>query len=412
MIFARIKKIEAREILDSRGNPTMEVSVTAGKFMGTAAVPSGASTGRHEALELRDGGKRYLGKGVKKAIGNVEKKIAPLLIGKNCRKQIEIDQLMIKLDGTKNKSKLGANAMLAVSLACARVAASSMKEPLYRYLGRLSSVNAAGLPRPFFNVINGGKHADNKLSFQEFMISPRKKTFSENLRVASEVYHVLKKELQNKYGPGSTNVGDEGGFATLKLRNAEEALDVLLLAIRKAGYKDQVDLALDCAASEFYSRGKYLVDGRKISRDGLLKLYLKLIKNYPIISVEDPFHQEDFSGFAELQKKVRIYVVGDDLTATNLSRVQKAVEMKSMNCLLLKVNQVGTLTEALAAAELMFMHNLNVMVSHRSGETEDTFIADLAVALGCSMIKSGAPCRGERTAKYNRLLRIEGELIN
>jgi enolase len=406
-----IKKIQAREILDSRGNPTVEVTVFTPEFSASAAVPSGASTGIHEALELRDGAKRFLGKGVEKACRNVEKKIAPKLIGKDCRNQKQIDEIMIKLDGTENKKKLGSNAILGVSLACARAAAESQELYLWEYIHQLlgdSKVKPC-LPRPFFNVINGGKHADNKLSIQEFMISPKSKTFKENLRIASEVYHILKNNLHKKYGQGSTNVGDEGGFAPVQLRNAEETLAMLLRTIKDAGYAKRVDIALDCAASELYDGKKknYLVDGKRMTAEKLQEHYIKLIKKYPIVSIEDPFQQDDFKAFAGLKNKTNIQIVGDDLTVTNPERIEQAVLEKSCNCLLLKVNQIGTLSEALDAVRLAYESGWKVMISHRSGETEDTFIADLAVGLGCKQIKSGAPCRGERTAKYNQLLRIE-----
>lgn len=410
--MSTITFLHAREILDSRGNPTLEVEVHAGKVVGITSVPSGASTGIHEALELRDGGTRFLGLGVQKAIRNIEKIIAPKLQGINCQAQEKIDRLMLSLDRTKNKSKLGANAILGVSLACAKAAALSQKKELYHYIHELSKVKQKiTLPRPFFNVINGGKHADNELSFQEFMIVPRMKSFAENLRVASEVYHVLKKDLHAKYGKGSTNVGDEGGFAPEQLRNAKEALDMLIKAIHDAGYAGKVDLAIDCAASEFYKNGKYTVDRKKLNKEELLNYYLKLIQQYPIISVEDPFQQDDFGTFAALRKRINIHIVGDDLTVTNISRIKTAIKNRSCNCLLLKVNQIGTLTEALDAVRLAYANGWKVMVSHRSGETEDTFIADLAVGIGCGMIKAGAPCRGERIAKYNRLGKIE-ELLS
>lgn len=404
-----IKNLKAREILDSRGNPTVEVSLFYNHSITTAAVPSGASTGIHEALELRDYGKRFLGKGVQKAINNVEKKIFPKLKGIDCRKQQRVDNLMLKLDGTKNKSKLGANAILGVSLANARAGAESSNLTLFEYINKklLSKERKLSLPRPFFNVINGGKHADNNLSIQEFMIVPQFNTFKKNYQVGSEVYHVLKKDIHKKYGRGFTNVGDEGGFAPQIFKHVRQALTILNKAILDAGYKGKVKIALDCGASEFYSGKKYTVDGKKLSKDQLLSFYLELIKKYPIISIEDPFHEDDFKAFAELRKKSKIQVVADDLTVTNPERIKKAIKEKSCNCLLLKVNQIGTLTEALQAAELAFENGWKVMVSHRSGETEDNFIADLAVALGCGQIKSGAPCRGERTAKYNQLLRIE-----
>ncbi len=418
----KITNIRAREILDSRGNPTIEVDVFVGnngnsksknnkKY--TAAVPSGASTGTHEALELRDGGKRYLGKGVLTAVKNVNSKIAPLLLGKDCTQQGEIDKLMLKADGTKNKSKLGANAILGVSLACARAGAGENGKELHQHIHSLLSAKTKSkmsLPRPFFNVINGGMHAGNSLPFQEFMISPKAKTFSEALRMGAEVYHHLKKIIGDKYGKLAINVGDEGGFAP-PIKTAEEGLELLVTAIKAAGYFGKVEVAMDCAASEFYKNGNYYAP-RKMTSGQLINYYLKLLKKYPIISIEDPFEQEDFKSYAELRKKSEksgIQIVGDDLTVTNVTRITTAIQKKSCNCLLLKVNQIGTLTEALQAVALAYSAGWKVMVSHRSGETEDTFIADLAVGIGCGQIKSGAPCRGERTAKYNQLLRIEEE---
>ncbi len=404
--MSSITKIKAREILDSRGNPTLEVDLFTKQTCQSAAVPSGASTGIHEAVELRDGGRRYLGKGVQKAIRNVEQKIYPLLRGIDCHNQRKIDEAMINKDGTKNKSKFGANAILGVSLAAARAATAEKKKFLFQHLYAIANINRKPiLPRPFFNVINGGKHAGNQLAFQEFMIVPKAKTFAEALRIGSEVHHVLKEVIEKNYGKEATNVGDEGGFAP-PLKRAEEALDLLHEAIQKAGYKGKVEMAMDCAASEFYSKGKYKLH-TVMSREKLLDYYLHLIKKYPIISIEDPFEQEDFFGFTELRKKSKIQIVGDDLTVTNIKRIRQAIQNKSCNCLLLKVNQIGTLTEALDAVKLAYENGWKVMVSHRSGETEDTFIADLAVAIGCGMIKAGAPCRGERIAKYNRLLRIE-----
>lgn len=413
--MSSIKQIRAREILDSRGNPTIEVDVTTRKTCQSAAVPSGASTGVHEALELRDGTKRYHGKGVQKAVKNVETKIYPLLKGIDPSEQDKIDNLMIKKDGTDNKSRLGANAILGASLACARAAAAEKKKPLYLYLNELLPLKQPSLPRAFFNIINGGMHAGNQLAFQEFMISPREKSFKESLRIASEIYHALKEIIKSKYGKYAANVGDEGGFAP-PIKKAEEALELLKAAVKKAGYQGKVDLAIDAAASEFYKNGHYFLPKKigveKMGKEKLLDYYLNLIKKYPIISIEDPFEQEDFVSFAELRKKSKliqrnIQVVGDDLTVTNIERIEEAVKEKSCNCLLLKVNQIGTLTEALEAVRMAYESGWKVMVSHRSGETEDTFIADLAVGIGCGMIKAGAPCRGERTAKYNRLLRIE-----
>ncbi len=414
-----IKDIRAREILDSRGQPTIEVRVITTNSVGIASVPAGASMGSHEAKELRDGGKRYYGLGVQKAIRNIHIIIAPLLKSRDCTQQTEIDSLMIKKDGSKDKYRLGANAILAVSLACAKAAAQNL--PLYRYLAQLPQIadrqnrsrkdkqhnNKLLLPRAYFNVINGGKHATSSLQVQECMIVPHLSTFHDNLRAASEIYHLLKAEIHRKYG--LTGVGDEGGFAP-PLKKTDEALSLLKKVIVKAGYNGKVDLAIDCAASSFYKNKKYHFDRKIISADQLLSHYLKIIKKFKIISIEDPFSEEDFAHFAKLRSKSRIQVVGDDLTVTNSERIKLAIEQKSCNCLLLKVNQIGTLTEALEAARLAFNAGWDVMVSHRSAETEDTFIADLAVALGCGQIKAGAPCRGERVAKYNRLLEIEEEI--
>ena len=407
--MAKIRRISGREILDSRGNPTIEVDVQVGGNIFTASVPSGASTGNHEALELRDGDKRFFGKGVRKAINNL-KKIEKVIKGVDCGSQEKIDRLMLDLDKTDNKRKLGANAILGVSLACARAGAFYEKEFLFGYLAEMFKSSEVKMPRPFFNVINGGKHAGNKLGIQEFMVSPKARNFKEALMMGSEVYHILECLIEKKYGKEATNVGDEGGFAP-PLRKAEEALDLLTQAIRKAGYFGKIEIAMDCAASDFYvkKRGKegYYQLHRKFSKKSLLDYYLSLVKKYKIISIEDPFEEEDFESFAELREKSGIQIVGDDLTVTNVERIEVAIREKSCNCLLLKVNQIGTLTEALQAARMAMNAGWKVMVSHRSGETEDDFIADLAVGIGCGQIKAGAPCRGERTAKYNQLLRIE-----
>jgi len=408
-----INNIKAREILDSRGNPTIEVDVIVEDERYSASVPSGASTGIHEAQELRDGGKRYLGLGVQKALHHLQKNIAPLVCGLECTKQEEIDRLMCQKDDTKNKSRLGANTILGVSLAVARAGAAESNLFLYEYLHELLGIKKSpALPRPFFNVLNGGKHAGNHLRFQEFMIAPKTKTFAEALQIGSEVYHHLQEIIITKYGKEAANVGDEGGFAP-PLRSAETALNLIQQAIKKAGYSKKVDLALDCAASEFYkskkNNGHYFLP-QKMTKTQLLNYYLKLIKKYNLISIEDPFEQEDFVSFAQLRQKSKIQIVGDDLTTTNVERIKMAVKEKSCNCLLLKPNQIGTLSETLAAVKLAYQNGWKVMVSHRSGETEDTFIADLAVGIACGQIKAGAPCRGERTAKYNQLLRIEEAL--
>lgn len=410
-----ISKIKAREILDSRGNPTVEVDViTEGGDMGRAAVPSGASTGRYEALELRDGGRRYHGKGVLKAVRNINEIIAPALKGLDVRSQEEIDKKMVELDGTFNKSKLGANAILAVSLAAARTAANALKTPLYMYLSR--NRDELLLPVPLMNIINGGKHAGNKLDIQEFMIIPHGgKTFKETLRIGVEIYHTLKRILEKKYGKNAINIGDEGGYAP-PMEQTTEALETLIKSIEEAGYvpKKEVSLGLDAAASEFYDEvhKKYHLDQRSLTVDELIEYYTQLVETYPIASIEDPFQEEGFEIFAEFTKKLgnKLQIVGDDLFVTNRKRLEKGIQMGAANALLLKVNQIGTLTEALEAAKTAFQHNYAVIVSHRSGETEDPFIADLAVALCTGQIKAGAPARSDRTSKYNQLLRIEEEL--
>jgi len=416
----RIKKVCAREILDSRGNPTVECDVSiVGGATGRAAVPSGASTGKHEAHEIRDGGKRFHGLGVQTAVGNINSIISKKIIGMDCRKQAEIDGLMIKLDGSSNKALLGANAILAVSLAASRAAAIESKQPLYLYLSESivgSKTRKFILPVPFCNIINGGKHAGSDLKLQEFMVVPTGfDSFRQAITAVSEVYHELKSLLQRKFGKAATNVGDEGGFAP-QLSNAEEALSLLESAVATTGYTGKVKFAIDAAASEFYNskETKYEVATKKfITAAELSDYYVQLSKDFPIVSVEDPFEQESFAEFAELTKRLSIMdvqVVGDDLLVTNVGRIMKAAQHNSCNCLLLKVNQIGTLTESIDAAKLAFANDWRVMVSHRSGETEDAFISDLAVALGCGQLKSGAPARAERTAKYNRLLRIEEEL--
>ena len=403
-----IKDIVAREVIDSRGNPTVEVEViTKGKGYGSAIVPSGASTGTHEALELRDKEQRFGGKGVLIAVENVNSIIRPEIVGYDARMQREIDTIMIELDGTPNKSRLGANAILAVSLAVAKAAAATAKIPLYKYLG---GFNSYIMPVPMMNVINGGKHAGNDLDLQEFMIMPVGATsIAESVRMGSEVYHVLKNVIMEKYGKNAVNVGDEGGFAP-PLKTSREALDLLTESVKKAGYEDDIVFALDAAASEFYKDGYYYVEGKKMTREELLDYYKALVDEYPIVSIEDPFHEEDFEGFAMITKELDIQIVGDDLFVTNVERLRKGIEMKAANALLLKVNQIGTLSEAVDAAQLAFRNGYGVVVSHRSGETEDTTIADLAVALNSGQIKTGAPARGERTAKYNQLIRIEQEL--
>jgi enolase len=403
-----ITDVRAREILDSRGNPTVEVEVHTAYSYGIACVPSGASTGTHEALELRDKGKRYGGKGVEKAVSNVNIQIADRVIGMDVASQRELDMAMIALDGTPHKSKLGANAILGVSMAAARAAAALMELPLYQYLG---GVNTYRLPVPMMNVINGGKHAGSGLAIQEFMILPAgADTYREGLRMGVETYHTLGKILKEKYGSTATNVGDEGGFAPA-IKTTRDALDAIVEAINKAGYKGKVKLGMDAAASEFYRDGKYQIDGKSLSTDKLVDYYLDILGDYPIISFEDPFAEDDWKGYVSLMKKAqKITIIGDDLFVTNVVRLKKGIDMGAANGLLLKLNQIGTVSEAFDAAEMAFRNKYKVAVSHRSGETNDDIIADVAVALGAEFIKTGAPARSERTSKYNQLLRIEEEL--
>ncbi len=403
-----IEKIQAREILDSRGNPTIEVDVWTCCGFGRAAVPSGASTGVHEALELRDGGDRYDGKGVLKAVKNVNEVIAPKIIGMDASAQSQIDGLMIELDGTPNKANLGANAILGVSLGIAKASASSLGMPLYRYLG---GVSTSRLPVPSFNVLNGGKHAGNNLSIQEFMIEPvGAKAFSEGLRMAVETYHALGKILQGKYGVGATNVGFEGGYAP-PLIKTKDALDAIMSAIDAAGYNDEIKIGLDSAASSFYADGGYSVDGKRLSPDEMVDYYADLVNTYPIILLEDPFEEEAYEDFAKLTARLpNTIIVGDDIYVTNPNRLKKGIEMCATNALLLKLNQIGSVSEAFDTARMAFRAGFKIMASHRSAETEDSALADVAVALGVELLKTGAPARSERTAKYNQLLRIQEEL--
>lgn len=416
-----IKSILARSIFDSRGNPTVEVDLVTDLGLFRAAVPSGASTGIYEALELRDNDKsRYHGKSVQKAIDNINKTIAPELLkaGLEVTQQTEIDEFMIKLDGTENKSKFGANAILGVSLAVAKAGAAKKGIPLYRHLADLAGNTNIILPVPAFNVINGGSHAGNKLAMQEFMILPTgAANFTEAMRMGSEVYHHLKKGIKDKFGLDATAVGDEGGFAPNILNN-KDALDLINEAIATAGYTGKIEIGMDVAASEFYKDGQYDLDFKNpnsdkskwLSPEKLQALYQEFIKDFPIVSIEDPFDQDDWSAWASITAATNIQIVGDDLTVTNPKRIQTAVEKKACNCLLLKVNQIGTVTESIRAHQLAKQNGWGTMVSHRSGETEDTFIADLVVGLSTGQIKTGAPCRSERLAKYNQILRIEEEL--
>lgn len=408
-----IEAVMAREILDSRGNPTVQVEVLLmGGGRGIAAVPSGASTGAHEAVELRDGDKsRYGGKGVLQAVSNVNHKIGDALAGLDATNQVMLDGIMIELDGTPNKANLGANAILGVSLAVAKAAAQAQSQPLYRYLG---GVSARTLPVPMMNILNGGKHADNSTDMQEYMVLPvGASSFREALRMGAEVYQGLKKVLHDKHL--NTNVGDEGGFAP-SLKSNREALEVIVAAIETAGYKPGVDvcLGMDPAATEFYHNGKYELarEGRSLTSQEMVDLYEQWISQYPIITIEDGLAEDDWEGWAHLRQRLgdRVQLVGDDLFVTNTARLKRGIAERSANSILIKLNQIGTLTETLEAMEMAKRASFTAVVSHRSGETEDTTIADLVVATNAGQIKTGAPARSERVAKYNRLLVIEDEL--
>ncbi|GGK27470.1 enolase [Caldalkalibacillus thermarum] len=408
-----ISEIYARQVLDSRGNPTVEVEVylESGAF-GRAIVPSGASTGAHEAVELRDNDKgRYLGKGVLKAVENVNEVIAPKLIGMDATNQVAIDRLMIELDGTPNKGKLGANAILGVSMAVAHAAANEVGLPLYQYLG---GFNAKTLPVPMMNILNGGKHADNNVDFQEFMIMPvGAENFAEALRMGTEIFHNLKKVLQDK--GLNTAVGDEGGFAP-NLKSNEEAIQTIIAAIEKAGYRpgEDVYLALDVASTEIYKDGKYELAGEGVSytADEMISFYKELVDKYPIISIEDGLAEDDWESWAKLTAAIgdKVQLVGDDLFVTNTERLKRGIDNNTGNSILVKVNQIGTLTETFEAVEMAKRAGYTAVISHRSGETEDTTIADIAVATNAGQIKTGAPSRTDRVAKYNQLLRIADEL--
>ena len=411
--MSKIQSIKAYEILDSRGNPTVAVdAILANGIIGTAAVPSGTSTGKYEALELRDGDKsRYNGMGVLKAIDNVNKKIAITLHGMSASEQEAIDNTMIKLDGKPDKSSLGANAILGTSLAIAHAAANDTDKPLYCYLNEAKTYT---LPVPMLNILNGGKHAHNSTDFQEFMIVPANaQSFHEALRMGSEVYHALK-EVLNEQG-FNNNVGDEGGFAP-SLPSNKAAVEAIISAIEKAGYKPGKDcfIAIDPASSEFYENGRYVLarEGVSLTSEEMIDFYVKWINDYPIISIEDGMAEDDWEGWQLMTKKLgdKIHLVGDDLYVTNVNRLNQGIKTKASNAILIKLNQIGTLTETIAAITMAHQAGWKAIVSHRSGETEDTTIADLSVALNTGLIKSGAPCRSERTAKYNRLLKIEEEL--
>lgn len=423
--FKKIIEVHGREILDSRGNPTVETEVvvedveTGCRYMGHASVPSGASTGRFEAVELRDGEERYFGLGVEHAVQNINEKIKPLLIGKNVLDQSEIDRLLIAADGTDNKANLGANATLGVSMACARAAAASLKLPLYRYLGGSRTIL---MPTPMMNILNGGKHAANTVDFQEFMIAPvSAQSFKEALRICAEIYHNLKGIITGK--GLSAGIGDEGGFAP-DLADAEAALDLLVEAIKASGYEPGADvqIAIDVASSELYREktgmyhfpGESKQKGEEIIRDAaeMIAYYERLLDKYPIFSIEDGLAEDDWEGFRTMTERIgrRVQLVGDDLFVTNVKRLDAGIKLNAANAILVKVNQIGTLSEAFDAVDMAMRNGYRAVISHRSGETEDTIIADIAVALNAGQIKTGAPCRSDRVAKYNRLLQIEEEV--
>lgn len=423
--FKKIIEVHGREILDSRGNPTVETEVvvedveTGCRYMGHASVPSGASTGRFEAMELRDGEERYFGLGVEHAVQNINEKIKPLLIGKNVLDQSEIDRLLIAADGTDNKANLGANATLGVSMACARAAAASLKLPLYRYLGGSRTIL---MPTPMMNILNGGKHAANTVDFQEFMIAPvSAQSFKEALRICAEIYHNLKGIITGK--GLSAGIGDEGGFAP-DLPDAEAALNLLVEAIKASGYEPGADvqIAIDVASSELYQEktgmyhfpGESKQKGEEIIRDAaeMIAYYERLLDKYPIFSIEDGLAEDDWEGFRTMTERIgrRVQLVGDDLFVTNVKRLDAGIKLNAANAILVKVNQIGTLSEAFDAVDMAMRNGYRAVISHRSGETEDTIIADIAVALNAGQIKTGAPCRSDRVAKYNRLLQIEEEV--
>jgi len=400
-----IKSIKAREIINSRGEPTVEAEVETEDGVFRASVPSGASRGKYEAVELKDGGNRLFGQGVLKAVKNIKEIIEPKLKGEDVSDQKEIDEILIKLDNTKDKSKIGANAILAVSIACCKAGAKAKNIPLYQYISQISN-STFKLPRPCFNILNGGMHAGNDLDIQEFMVIPQMEGFKENLRIGVEIYQELKKILEKRFGKSAINIGNEGGFAP-PLNKTKDALDLVMEAVGSAGYVEKVKIGLDCAASRFFEKGKYILESKKLNSEELLNFYQDLTKEYPILFFEDPFEQDDWQAW---EKMSNLLVVGDDLTVTNPERIKKAYEKKACNGMILKPNQIGTVSETIEAAKLAKEFGWKIIVSHRSGDTCDDFIADLAVGLSADFIKSGAPARGERVTKYNRLLRIEQEI--
>lgn len=409
--MSKIKAIKAREVLDSRGYPTVECDVLTNRGLFRAMVPSGASTGVHEALELRDGDKkRYLGKGTLKAVENVNDFISERMVGLDCIEQKEIDRDMIELDGTENKDKLGANAILAVSMAVCRAGAAENDKPLYQYIGDLFGIRPNILPVPMCNIINGGKHAGQENDIQEHMIMPTgAENFREGIRMIAETYSALKNILKKKLGAGATLIGDEGGFAPPKIKTVQERFELMSKAIKKAGYKEEFVFALDSASSEFFKNGTYAIRKKKMDGGEIIDFYKDLVKTYPIVSIEDGLAEDDWDSWVEMTRKLgnKIQIVGDDLFVTNTKRIQKGIELKAANSVLIKLNQIGTVTETLNAIKMVFDNEWTAIVSHRSGETEDSFISDLVVGVNAGQCKFGAPVRSDRNAKYNQLLRIE-----
>ena len=412
--MSKIIKIKAREVLDSRGNPTVEVDIATENGIFRAMTPSGASAGQHEALELRDKDKsRYLGKGTLKAVENVNKIIAPKIVGMDCHHQETIDKIMIKLDGTENKDKFGANSILPVSMAVTKAGAAAKNIPLYSYIGELFGVIPHKLPVPMCNVINGGKHAGQENSIQEHMLMPTgAKCFTEGIRMISECYQHLAKLLKNRFGAGGTLIGDEGGFAPAQITDVNERLDLMLKAVDNAGYEDIMKIALDPASSEFFYNRTYKIGDKSYSGREMVDFYVELCKTYPIVSIEDGLAEDDWDSWVEMTKKLgnSIQIVGDDLFVTNTKRIQKGIKLKAANSVLIKLNQIGSVTETLNAIKMAHDEGWTAVVSHRSGETEDDFIADLVVGTSSGQIKTGAPARSDRNAKYNQLIRIEEEL--
>ena len=412
--MSEIKKIKAREILDSRGNPTVEVDIITEHGVFRGMTPSGASAGQHEAIELRDNDKkRYLGKGTLQAVEHVNKNIAPKLIGLNCLHQETLDNIMLKIDGTENKEKLGANAILPVSMALTKAGAAAKELPLYSYIAELFGILPHMMPVPMCNVINGGKHAGQENSIQEHMLMPTgAKTFREGIRMVSESYHHLAKLLKDQFGAGGSLIGDEGGFAPAKITSVNDRLDLMLKAVENAGYEDLMKIALDPASSEFFYDGTYKIGKKSFTGGEMVDFYVDLCKTYPIISIEDGLAEDDWDSWVEMTEKLgtQVQIVGDDLFVTNTKRIQKGIKLQAANSVLIKLNQIGTVTETLNAIKMAHDAGWTAIISHRSGETEDTFIADLVVGTSAGQIKTGAPARSDRNAKYNQLLRIEEEL--